>query len=226
VTVLAVTGLAAEARIAARAGLVPICVGGSPERTEAALRHAIGEGVTGIVSFGIAGGLAPELAPGALILASAVLCADGSRLETSPRWRDRVRRHIPAVAGDVAGSGAVIATAAEKAALRRRTGAVATDLESAVVAGAARGTGLPFIILRAVADSAERDLPLAALIPLTGKGRPALPKIIASIGRDPGQIGNLFSVALDTRRALRALAEAVDRAGSAIASPSEEWQNR
>src|SRR5258706_2540785 len=57
--VIAATGLVTEARIAARAGRVrAVAGGGDSARLSALIEEAIAEGGRGIISFGIAGGLA------------------------------------------------------------------------------------------------------------------------------------------------------------------------
>lgn len=217
--ILAVTGLRAEARIAVRAGLVPVCAGGVPERTAAALEAALSERADGIVSFGIAGGLAPGLAPGTLVLAEAVLEAGGAHWETTPEWRSALRQLPGARKGDVLGAATALGTAAAKAAAHRRTGAVATDLESAVAAGLAERAGLPFLVLRAIADPAERDLPKAALLPLSAEGRPNLPRILGSVLGDLRQVPSLLRLARDARSAFRTLAAAAP-ALRAVTPPS------
>jgi adenosylhomocysteine nucleosidase len=62
--IVAVTSLALEARIARGAGVSVICSQGS--RLAAALESAIESGASGIISFGVAGGLAPDLVAGGL----------------------------------------------------------------------------------------------------------------------------------------------------------------
>src|SRR5579872_5516273 len=57
-SVIALVGLAFEARIAAGPGVLVICRG---RETPDLLRLAIGAGCRSIISFGVAGGLAPEL---------------------------------------------------------------------------------------------------------------------------------------------------------------------
>ena len=64
----AVTGLASEAAIARRIGLLAAVGAGTPKGTEAATAALIRQGVPGLISFGIAGGLAPDLEPGTLLL--------------------------------------------------------------------------------------------------------------------------------------------------------------
>jgi hypothetical protein len=100
--------------------------------------------------------------------------------------------------------------------LFQRTGAVAVDLESGAVARAATKAGIPFIVLRAIADSATRDLPPAARIGLDAQGRATLGTVLGSVLSHPGQLPALIRLALDTRVALKALARAVE--GTAFAN--------
>lgn len=221
--IIAVTGLRAEARIAQRAGLSVVCAGGMPAHTAAALGQAIGGGRADLLlSFGIAGGLAPGLAPGTLVLARAVVAADGARYPVDESAHARLRDRLDAAEGDVLGGNAIVTSRAEKAALHARTGAVAVDLESAVVALAAAEAGLPFLVLRAIADPAERGLPAAARIRLKPDGAPDLGKILASLLVGPGQIGALIRLADDTRRALRTLSRAIAAARPLLAERQQE----
>lgn len=71
-----VVGLAAEARLAAGLGCVVEIGGGTPAGAEAAVARLIARGVTGVVSFGLAGGLDPTLRPGMLVVPEAVVVAD------------------------------------------------------------------------------------------------------------------------------------------------------
>jgi adenosylhomocysteine nucleosidase len=216
--IIAVTGLRAEARIARRAGFSVVCGGGNPTLTAAALARAIAGGRPDLlVSFGIAGGLAPGLAPGTLILASAVIAVNGGRHLADETARRQLRGRLGAVEGDLLGGNAIVVGCAEKAALHARTAALAVDLESAVVALAAAAAGLPFLVLRAIADPAERGLPAAARIKLKPDGTPDLGRILASLLLEPRQIGALTRLADDTRRALRALTHAAAAARPLLA---------
>jgi adenosylhomocysteine nucleosidase len=218
--VIAVTGLRLEAEIARKAGLAVVCAGGIPAHTAAALGQAVASiRPSGLVSFGIAGGLAPGLAPGTLVLPSAVIAGDGTRRPVDTAWRARLCARIDASEGDILGGDAIVLTAAEKTALHTRSGAVAVDLESAVVAEAASRAGLPFVVLRAVADPAERGLPPAAALRLKPDGRPDLRAVLHSVLMEPAQIGTLIGLARDTRHALRALTRAIKLAGALLAAP-------
>ena len=99
------------------------------------------------------------------------------------------------------GGGGVLATAAEKAALRRATGADAVDLESAAAARA----GIPFAALRAICDPAARDLPHAALVALDARGRIGALHVLAAVLARPAELPALLRLAGDAARARRAL---------------------
>jgi hypothetical protein len=204
-----VAGLAAEARIAGRAGFATVVGAGDRPRTEALVAAAMA-GAGCLVSFGIAGALSPELRPGDLILSAEIVSA-ADAWHGEPAWCGRLAalgRSIGAAFAPVFGAADIVATRVEKARARARFGAAAVDLESDIVARAAAASGIPFAVLRAIADPAERDLPPAALIPLAADGRPNLAAVCASVLRRPQQMPALVGLFGETWRALRALARA------------------
>jgi hopanoid-associated phosphorylase len=206
-TVLCTSGLAAEARIARAAGFQVIVGAGDPRRTAALVRDAVQQAKC-LVSFGVAGGLAPHMRPGDVILSAEVI-GDGQRWAAEPGFHSQVAdlaREIGAIDGPVLGGCDILATREDKARAWRETGALAVDLESAIVARAAAAAAIPFLVLRTIADPATRRLPPAALIPLTADGTPAFSRVVREVARRPRQIGALFGLARETRQALTALA--------------------
>ncbi|GAA4259235.1 hypothetical protein GBZ26_09455 [Azospirillum formosense] len=201
------TGMALEARLARRSGMPVACATG--DAAAAAAHRLLDDGACGIISFGIAGGLAPDLRPGSLVLATAVVDEDGAAFEACRPWRDRLHDALPqAHAALVAGARMPAATLGDKARLRALTGAAAVDLESLAVARACQAWGRPFAVLRAVADPAWRALPTAALAGLDGEGRMAPGAVLARIAADPRQLVALGRLAWDLGRALAALRKA------------------
>jgi hopanoid-associated phosphorylase len=201
--VIAVTGLAFEARIAAGHGVVTVC-GNRPDLLEA----AIAQGCQGIISFGIAGGLVSHMRPGSCIVARAVV-AHGDRFSSHPEWSDRLLKAIRgSIHADIAGATAPIATPADKRAIAGLTGAVAVDMESYLSVRAAIAHGLPFAAVRVVADPSHRGLPPAALGTVRADGTADLSAVLRSIVARPGQIGALIRAALDTRTARTSLVRA------------------
>ena len=102
---------------------------------------------------------------------------------------------------DMAGAERVIATPEEKAALHRDTGASAVDMETAVIAR----SGIPFAVLRAVADTADETLPPAAAEGLDEAGNPAPWRVMRALLRRPGDLPGVVRMGLRSQAALRAL---------------------
>jgi hopanoid-associated phosphorylase len=205
--VLAVTGMAFEARIAAGPGVVAIC-SGRADILAADIAATVAKGCRGIVSFGIAGGLAHHLEPGTCIVGRSVVTAQQS-FDSHLEWASYLLQTIPgAIHADVAGVHAPVVTPAEKAALGHATGAFVVDMESHICADIAAAHGLPFTAVRVVADPSHRALPPAAQIALRPDGRPDMPAVLRSVLNRPHQISALVRVGLDTRAARAALVRA------------------
>jgi adenosylhomocysteine nucleosidase len=207
----AVVGLPVEAailRIRARrsvsAELLSVA-GASAPRAEALADELIARGANALLSFGIAGGIAPELRPGALVLASEVIAEDGMRWPVSAAWRGSIRAQLKVHEGTLAGSDRMIATIAEKQRWQTQTGAVAIDMESHGIARAAAKHGVPLLVLRAVADAGDQALPAAATAGLAPDGSTKPFAVLAALLRSPGDIPQLLGVSANTAIALAAL---------------------
>ncbi|MGH6994584.1 MAG: nucleoside phosphorylase [Stellaceae bacterium] len=179
------------------------------------------EAADGLISFGIAGGLAPRLAAGTLLLPRMVIAGDDERLTADAGLHGSVLAALAtaglhAETGDLLALEAIIAAPQAKAAQHARHGALAVDLESHHAARAAQAVGKPFFVLRAVADPASRSLPPAALVGLHASGHAAPGRVLASLLRQPGQIPDLVATALDTRRALATLRTALTAIGGTL----------
>jgi adenosylhomocysteine nucleosidase len=219
-TVLCTSGLAAEARIARRAGFSVVLGAGDPARTESLVETAAPRADC-LISFGVAGALSPRLRSGDVVVSGEVVGASQHWQGDGP-FRRRlidVARSIGATEGPVYGADEIHATRRQKAAAWRETGALVVDLESAIVARIAAAVGIPFLVLRAVADPAHRELPPAALIPLAANGMPNLTRVLAEIIAHPAQIGSLIGLAWETRRGLDALAAPACALGDLLAGP-------
>jgi hopanoid-associated phosphorylase len=201
-----VVGLAREARIAAPRGRVAVGA--------AALPGALA-GARGLVSFGICGALDPALAIGDLVVADGV--ADGrERLAADPGWTAALRSALPGSRpGLVSGGGTIVGSVADKAALRRDSGAVIVDMESHVVAQAAREVGVPFVVVRAVSDSAAHALPRAAQAGFKADGEPDVGAVLVELLRRPWELPALIRTALDAENAFKSLS----RAAGALTPP-------
>jgi adenosylhomocysteine nucleosidase len=258
-----VTGLAAEARIAAATHVTMIVGAGRAKRLAVDLETAIACGARRLLSFGIAGALAPNLQAGDLVVARGV--QDASRWHScDPTWCAAITRRLasPKLSGPahnglaspmesdtegprycglfrigstgewrqvadtsgappivkIVGVDAPLATTAGKRALSFTTGAAAVDMESAIVARAAQRHGLPFVIVRVIADPAHRPLPSAALVAMREDGEIDLTAVFGVLIRGPAQLPALIRLGQDSRRAFSALVRARECLGSDFAS--------
>jgi hypothetical protein len=78
-------------------------------------------------------------------------------------------------------------------------------MESHGVGAAAAAAGLPFIVVRAVADPARRALPPAALAGIGQDGRRRPLAVLLRLALRPLDIGDVLRLAGDSRAALRSL---------------------
>jgi len=210
---IVVVGMAFEARIAAGLG-VPIVCGGDGKLLAAALTHAMAAGCGGLISFGVAGGLAPELKPGSCVIGSAILDGEVNR-PTDARWSQRLMRIIPgSVLGAIAGVREPLAFASEKRDLHEKTGALAVDMESHVVARAAAQHGVPVAAIRVVVDPVTRTIPRSALAGTRPDGTIDPLAVVRSLVRYPRDLAGLIRMSFDARAARATLVR-----GSSLLGP-------
>ncbi len=206
-----VTGLAAEAKLIdkahrrAKRPAPPIaCAGASAERAHAHAARLIAQGAEVVLSFGLCGGLDPALRPGDLLLAEVTVSGSGQRFPVSAPLRARVEARLrkaglTVAGGNLLGSDTPVAAAEEKQALFGQTGARAVDMESHGVAAAAQAAGAQVLVVRAVADPAERNVPRAALNAVGPDGRLRLFRSLAIMYVRPWEGPALVRLAYEAR---------------------------
>ena len=120
-------------------------------------------GARGIVSFGVCGGLDPALLPGNIILPKTILAPETISVDIA--WHGRLMKMLSdnydIATGALLTAKTAVATTQEKAALFKKTAAVAVDMESAVLAHEAKKNDLSFIAVRVVHDPAAQMIPKA-----------------------------------------------------------------
>ena len=206
--ILAVVGLRREARIVAGEGVRTVIGGGD----EAGLADQLEQlwrddpaTVRGVISIGIAGGLAAKLVPGDVVIGSSVIAGE-EHYSTDPAWTDNLTQALPlAMVGAVWGSAIMLADATAKASLQASTGAVAVDMESQVVARFAAKYALPLAVLRAISDSADQALPPAAQAGMRPDGGMDIGAVLWALARDPRQLPALIRTGMEAEKGFRAL---------------------
>ena len=183
--------------------------GANALRARASASALVARGCRALLSFGVAGGLDPALRAGDLVLARSVCATDGRTFATDEAWRERLEAAldglVPVAIADFAGSERMIATPVEKAALRQATGAAAVDMESHGVALAANEARVPFLVLRAIADSAADAIPEWVLDGVAADGSLDPKRIAARLFVRPWAVWSLIGAARNNGRALSSL---------------------
>jgi adenosylhomocysteine nucleosidase len=145
-----------------------------------------------LVSFGLAGALSPELAPGDLVSARLIVDAAGRTLWAGEPVAVAGARTAVLLAAD-----RVVDDPAERAELARRTRADAVDMESGVLAATGRLAGA----VKAIADTPGRPVGRLAFA-ARPDGSVAWPAVLRAFATQPRTAA---PAAADARRALAAL---------------------
>jgi hypothetical protein len=191
---IVVTGLKAEARIAAASGVSVFACGGNVGLQAHAIKRAVHSGAAAIVSFGIAGALNSHLTAGDWVVATGVTSGDRS-IETDIEWSSRLAQRLPGAAlGDIATVADPVLHPRNKRRLHLDTGAIAVDMESFQAAALAEELGVPFA-----------EMPPAVQLGLRPDGTVAIAAVLHSLLRKPSQLPSLFRVSSDAMIAFRAL---------------------
>lgn len=221
-----ITGLRLEAACleAVTERVTIACSGSDSARAEARAQALRETGCSALLSFGLAGGLDPALQPGTLLLPSTVLAPDGCRFDVDRSWHAHVSEagraaSLTWAACLLAGCERVLADPTDKRALAEHTGAGAVDMESHRVAAVAARHGLPFLVLRVVADPAHHALPRAALAAVRPDGRTDVRAVALSLLRRPWDLAALIRLGRDSERAFASLRRAVPALGASAFGP-------
>ncbi len=172
-----------------------------------------------VIITGVAGALADHLAIGDLVLADRLLTRESDGAPAAPSIevaQHHVARVSPALdaarinyaRGPILTVRYPLATATEKRFAGQHSGAIAVDMETAVIASEAAARGIPFVAMRTIMDTVEHDLAGARLADENGKVRPL--KAAAMLARNPAAVAGVIRLVRNLRKAADAMAVAVE----------------
>ena len=190
-----------------------------------------------VIVAGVAGGLSPGLKAGALVLGERVVCeSDGSVLVADGALIDVAASACGAQRGVVVTATRIADTAQDK----RRIFALATaqgvgrahaagapvaddlaavvDLESAPFAAAAARAGIPWVVVRAVSDTAGEGLPLLLNQSRDDGGAVRRGRVVRALLTNPKALLPLLALRERVRACAGALAGAIELTVAALAA--------
>jgi adenosylhomocysteine nucleosidase len=206
-----ITALRSEARFLSRDKIQPLIAvklnenallvlsGMGPANVAAAIDSLIAQNVDALVSFGTAGALHEDSKSGDIIIPENIITYDNQSLNIASAWRDNVLNNLDACPvkihrNDIYTSERVISTITEKRERNKDTGAIAVDMESALIANAAKKLNLPCLVIRVVVDEVDTVIPAKVLDCTDIYGDVAYARLLMSILKQPGLIGDLLKL--------------------------------
>jgi nucleoside phosphorylase len=124
--------------------------------------------------------------------------SDAAPIATDQEWSRKLLQFLPeAIHGPLLGVSAPVAHPDAKRALHLKTGAVAVDMESHVVASISAEFGLPMVAIRVITDPVVRALPQSAVAAIRANGTTDIAAMIRSVMKRPRELPALVRTALD-----------------------------
>ena len=214
---VAVVGLKREAAVLRGLDVVTVAGGGDPERLAADLAEAA-KGADGIISFGMAGALVPELRLGDWVIGGWV-----GDIACDADWIASLSVRLPqARLGRVHADGRLVTEPSAKHDLHAASGALVADMESHVAAAEAARAGVPLAVLRCVSDEAGSALPPAIAVAMKPGGGLAVGAMLGSLAKAPHQLPHLLRTGRGFARAYRELGQGARLAGPRLAFPGQD----
>ncbi len=218
---LNIKGLAGARGRIGDAGIVLVASGIGIRRAAENARRAFDEigDIDRVILTGVAGALTDRLEIGDVVLGDRLMIGLGDN-EQAARAIEVPTDYfeLASSALDAAGIGYArgpiltvkypLATAADKRLAGAVTGAIAVDMETAVIAFEAAARGIPFVAMRTIMDTVEHDLAGAAFADENGKVRPL--KAAVALARNPAMVPGIIRLVRNLRKASEAMAIAVD----------------
>ena len=178
--------------------------------------RAAEDGCRGIVSYGVAGGLCPDLRSGDIVIGSEVVGSNGS-IPTDDIWSAWLLSALPtAVYGPIAGVDIAVSAAMSRSELRLRSSALAADMESHFIAGLAAANALRFVALRVIVDAAGRNVPPTALACVSSDGETSRWQLSRLLLGRPTDMLDVIKLSADWWRARKALLHCSGALGSSV----------
>ncbi len=172
------------------------------------LNESVLAGVSGLVSLGTAGAIAPNIDPGTLLLPTQVRWLNGAMAQVDAGWHAQttasLQREFSVVTKAILHSEEIVQTHAKQS-LFEQTGAIAVDMESGVVARLAQTADIPFLIVRTVLDPANRGVPSVASCSVDRRGHLDAVALSRHLAIRPFQLAAVIRLAMQFRRAARTL---------------------
>jgi hypothetical protein len=187
-----------------------------PDSADLSEFRAACDGCRGIVSYGVAGALCPDLRSGDIVVGSEIVGQNG-KIPTDDVWSAWLLSSLPTgIYGPIAGVDMPVAAGPSRDELRLRSGALVADMESHVIAELAAAHGLRFVAVRIVIDTVDRNIPPTAFACVSSNSEASLWRVGRLLLGRPTDTLDMIKLWADWCLARRALLECCEVLGSSV----------
>jgi adenosylhomocysteine nucleosidase len=199
--------------------ILVIYSGAGAENARTASELLITQGANQLISWGCAAALEASLRPGDLVLANSCVDTDDVVFDLNTDWIKQVQAVLSGqlavrlCTGKLAESQAIVSSSLNKTQIAQKTGAIALDMESTAIAKVAHKHGLPFVVIRAIADPLDMNLPKAVSHALNNQGDVVLSKLLSYLLQHPTELPGLIRLGLHfhaAKNTLKRVAKHID----------------
>lgn len=198
--------------------------GTGPANAIKATELLLAKGSTKLISWGCAAALDGSLNAGDLCLPKTIIAENQQRYPTHPVWQQHTTKLLsglhPFSSGSLCESSSIVATIVDKKNLYDTIGSVALDMESAAIAKVAHEANIPFLVIRAIADPANMNMPKAVIHALNNEGSVDIKKLLVYLLTHPYEIPSLIKLGLAFRLARKKLKSVAHTLKSIISFPA------
>lgn len=174
------------------------------------------EGCRGMVSYGLAGALYPDMRPGDIVVGSEIV-GQTPTIPTDDIWSAWLLSAIPmAMYGPIAGVDQPVLAGPSRDELRMRSGALVADMESHIIARLAAANAMRFVAVRVVIDAVGRNVPPTVLACVASDGETSRWRLSRLLLRRPGDTLDVIKLWADWRPARKALLNCSDVLGASL----------
>ena len=190
--------------------LVCLICGMGTERAYQAAQCLLKLNIKALVSWGTAGALIKELRSGDFVIPDIIYSVHGDTYLPDSEWRRRIAQHLRRIpitihSGPLAETANFLTSNQQKSDLHAKTGASATDMETAAIIKIANDAGLPCIAIRSIVDEIDMVLPEEILKHINAYGKPDLLNLLVQILKTPRQIALLYQLSHAMKAAINTL---------------------
>ncbi len=186
--------------------------GSSSTRAQHHAQNLVKKGAKTLISYGISGGLHPQLIAGDVIFSNHIVTtldeSYGTRAQKKEEKLMRLNAGPRIIQGTLCGVDEIVFTPDEKSRLFKISRAHAADMESHAIARIASQNSLPFFGLRAISDTAKDTLPFYLANSVDETGTPQIGVVLKGLLSNPLSLPHLLKIGKNTKFALERLEEA------------------